>query len=476
MKSVLKKNRQHLSDISNDSRHTKKNSLFLAYPGIHQDGRSYIEAAIKKGAQVIFYEKKNFIWKKSWNVAHHAITDLQNKEGEIAHIFFKEPSKKLLTIGITGTNGKTSCAYWIAEIQNLLGKKTGLIGTLGYGYKKLKPHTYTTPDAISNQRILRQFKNKKMKSAVIEVSSHALSQGRVNGVLFDVAVFTNLSRDHLDYHLNFNNYFNEKKKLFHVPSLKVAVINIDDSYGKKLRTSLNKNKIKVLSYGIKGGDIKAIDIEYSNSSTCFKIEYKKEIYEVKAPLIGEFNVYNLLAVIASLVASGYPIQKIVKKISFLSQVPGRMERLGSKNTPKIFVDYAHTPDALKKALQTLKKQTDGNLICIFGCGGDRDTGKRKDMAEVASNIADINFITSDNPRNENPKTIISQISKYMKGYYRAEPDRNKAIEKAIKYAKKDDMILIAGKGHETYQEIKGVRYPFSDQTCAKKALKVYKAN
>ena len=153
-----------------------------------------------------------------------------------------------------------------------------------------------------------------------------------------------------------------------------------------------------------------------------------------------------------------------------------MERLGSKNTPKIFVDYAHTPDALKKALHTLKKQTDGKLICIFGCGGDRDTGKRKDMAEVASNIADINFITSDNPRNENPKTIISQISKYMKGYYRAEPDRNKAIEKAIKYAKKDDMILIAGKGHETYQEIKGVRYPFSDQTCAKKALKVYKAN
>ena len=213
MKSVLKKIRQHLSDISNDSRHTKKNSLFLAYPGIHQDGRSYIEAAIKKGTQVIFYEKKNFVWKKLWNVAHHAITDLQNKEGEIAHTFFKEPSKKLLTIGITGTNGKTSCAYWIAEIQNLLGKKTGLIGTLGYGYNKLKPHTYTTPDAISNHRILREFKNKKMKSAVIEVSSHALSQGRVNGVLFDVAVFTNLSRDHLDYHLNFNNYFNEKKEV-----------------------------------------------------------------------------------------------------------------------------------------------------------------------------------------------------------------------------------------------------------------------
>ena len=476
MKSVLKKIGNHFSDISNDSRHTKKNSLFLAYPGMHHDGRDYIEAAIKKGAKAILYEKKNFVWKKSWNTKNFPVKDLKNKEGEIANIFFKEPSKQLLAIGITGTNGKTSCAYWMAEIQNLMGKKTGVIGTLGFGYKKLKSHAYTTPDAISSHRILKQFKDKKMKSVVMEVSSHALSQGRVNGILFDVAVFTNLTRDHLDYHLNFKNYFNEKKKLFYFPSIKVAVINIDDLYGKKLKTLLTKNKTKVLSYGIKSGDIRATDIAYSNSSTSFRIGYKKQIYQVEAPLVGEFNVYNLLAVIASLIASGYSIQKIVKQISLISQVPGRMERLGSKNTPKIFVDYAHTPDALKKVLETLKKQTDGNLICIFGCGGDRDTGKRKDMAQVASKIADINFITSDNPRNENPKNIINEISKYMKGSYRIELDRDKAINKAIKHAKKNDVILIAGKGHETYQEIKGVRYPFSDQKYARKALKAYKAN
>ena len=476
MKSVLKKIGNHFSDISNDSRHTKKNSLFLAYPGMHHDGRDYIEAAIKKGAKAILYEKKNFVWKKSWNTNNFPVKDLKNKEGEIANIFFKEPSKQLLAIGITGTNGKTSCAYWMAEIQNLMGKKTGVIGTLGFGYKKLKSHAYTTPDAISSHRILKQFKDKKMKSVVMEVSSHALSQGRVNGILFDVAVFTNLTRDHLDYHLNFKNYFNEKKKLFYFPSIKVAVINIDDLYGKKLKTLLTKNKTKVLSYGIKSGDIRATDIAYSNSSTSFRIAYKKQIYQVEAPVVGEFNVYNLLAVIASLIASGYSIQKIVKQISLISQVPGRMERLGSKNTPKIFVDYAHTPDALKKVLETLKKQTDGNLICIFGCGGDRDTGKRKDMAQVASKIADINFITSDNPRNENPENIINEISKYMKGSYCIELDRDKAIDKAIKHAKKNDVILIAGKGHETYQEIKGVRYPFSDQKYARKALKAYKAN
>ncbi|CAM8393024.1 UDP-N-acetylmuramoyl-L-alanyl-D-glutamate--2,6-diaminopimelate ligase [Candidatus Methylopumilus planktonicus] len=476
MKSVLKKIGHRISDISNDSRHIKNNSLFLAYPGLHNDGRTYIEAAIKKGAKIILYEKKNFVWKKTWHTEHYAVSELKNKEGEIAHTFFKKPSKQILTIGITGTNGKTSCAYWTAEIQNLLGKKTGVIGTLGFGYKKLKSHTYTTPDAISNHRILRQFKNQKIKSAVMEVSSHALSQGRVNGILFDIAVFTNLSRDHLDYHLNFRNYFNEKKKLFEFPSLKVAVINIDDSYGKKLKNFLVKNKTKVLSYGIKSGDIKATHIEYSNSSTRFQIAYKKETYKVEAPVVGEFNVYNLLAVITSLIASGNSIKKIVKQISYISQVPGRMERLRSKNTPNIFIDYAHTPDALKKVLQTLKNQTDGNLICVFGCGGDRDAGKRKDMAEIASNLADINFITSDNPRNESPGKIIKEISKHMKGSYCIEFDRHKAIEKAIMNAKKDDVVLIAGKGHETYQEIKGIKHPFSDQTCARKALKVYKAS
>lgn len=476
MRSVFKKIGHRISDMSNDSRHIKKNSLFLAYPGIHNDGRAYIEEAIKKGAKVILYEKKNFVWKKTWNIEHYAIPELKNKEGEIAHAFFKKPSKQILTIGITGTNGKTSCAYWTAEIQNLLAKKTGVIGTLGFGYKKLKSHMYTTPDAISNHRILRQFKNQKIESAVMEVSSHALSQGRVNGILFDIAVFTNLSRDHLDYHLNFRNYFNEKKKLFEFPSLKVAVINIDDSYGKKLKNFLVRNKTKVLSYGIKSGDIRATHIEYSNSSTHFHIVYKKETYKVEAPVVGEFNVYNLLAVITSLIASRNSLKKIVKQISYISQVPGRMERLKSKNTPKIFIDYAHTPDALKKVLQTLKNQTDGNLICVFGCGGDRDVGKRKDMAEIASNLADINFITSDNPRNESPRKIIKEISRHMKGPYRIEFDRHKAIEKAIMNAKKDDVVLIAGKGHETYQEIKGIKYPFSDQKCAREALKGYKAS
>lgn len=476
MKSVLKKIEYNLSDISNDSRHVKKNSIFLAYPGIHTDGRKYIAEALKKGAKAIVYEKKNFTWQQSWDASHYGINDLKNNEGEIAHIFFKKPSKELLTIGITGTNGKTTCAYWISEIQNLLGKKTGLIGTLGYGYKKLKPHVYTTPDAIFNHRILKEFKTEKIKSVVMEVSSHALSQGRVNGILFDVAVFTNLSRDHLDYHLNFKNYFDAKKKLFHFPSLKVAVINIDDAYGKKLKLSLVQNKTKVITYGIKNGDIRASHIEYSLSSTTFQLITKKETYKVKAPIVGEFNVYNLLAVISGLVGSGLPIQKVIKQVSHISQVPGRMERLGTKLTPQVFIDYAHTPDALKKALRTLKDQTEGKLVCVFGCGGDRDKGKRKDMAEAASDLADTNFITSDNPRSESPKKIISEISRSMSGAYKIEIDRHKAIFKAIEQAKKQDIILIAGKGHETYQEINGVRYPFSDKKYVKKALKKYKTN
>ena len=476
MKSVLKKIEYNLSDISNDSRHVKKNSIFLAYPGIHTDGRKYIAEALKKGAKAIVYEKKNFTWQQSWDASHYGINDLKNNEGEIAHIFFKKPSKELLTIGITGTNGKTTCAYWISEIQNLLGKKTGLIGTLGYGYKKLKPHVYTTPDAIFNHRILKEFKTEKIKSVVMEVSSHALSQGRVNGILFDVAVFTNLSRDHLDYHLNFKNYFDAKKKLFHFPSLKVAVINIDDAYGKKLKLSLVQNKTKVITYGIKNGDIRASHIEYSLSSTTFQLITKKETYKVKAPIVGEFNVYNLLAVISGLVGSGLPIQKVIKQVSHISQVPGRMERLGTKLTPQVFIDYAHTPDALKKALRTLKDQTEGKLVCVFGCGGDRDKGKRKEMAEAASDLADTNFITSDNPRSESPKKIISEISRSMSGAYQIEIDRHKAISKAIEQAKKQDIILIAGKGHETYQEINGVRYPFSDKKYVKKALKKYKTN
>ena len=476
MKSVLKKIEYNLSDISNDSRHVKKNSIFLAYPGIHTDGRKYIAEALKKGAKAIVYEKKNFTWQQSWDASHYGINDLKNNEGEIAHIFFKKPSKELLTIGITGTNGKTTCAYWISEIQNLLGKKTGLIGTLGYGYKKLKPHVYTTPDAIFNHRILKEFKTEKIKSVVMEVSSHALSQGRVNGILFDVAVFTNLSRDHLDYHLNFKNYFDAKKKLFHFPSLKVAVINIDDAYGKKLKLSLVQNKTKVITYGIQNGDIRASHIEYSLSSTTFQLITKKETYKVKAPIVGEFNVYNLLAVISGLVGSGLPIQKVIKQVSHISQVPGRMERLGTKLTPQVFIDYAHTPDALKKALRTLKDQTEGKLVCVFGCGGDRDKGKRKEMAEAASDLADTNFITSDNPRSESPKKIISEISRSMSGAYKIEIDRHKAIFKAIEQAKKQDIILIAGKGHETYQEINGVRYPFSDKKYVKKALKKYKTN
>ena len=476
MKSELKKIGLHLSDISNDSRFVKKNTLFLAYPGLHFDGRNYIPEAIKKGAKAILYEKKDFVWKKSWNVPHLSIDDLKNKEGEIAHIFYKEPSKKIYTIGVTGTNGKTSCTYWIAELQNILGKKTGLIGTLGYGCKKLKNHAYTTPDAISNHRIFKDFKENHVKSVVMEVSSHALAQGRVNSIHFDVAVFTNLSRDHLDYHLNFKNYFNEKKKLFHFPSLKVAVINIDDVYGKKLKTSLAKNKLKVITYGIKGGDIRATHINYSTSRTTFRLHFKKEIYQVDVPLVGEFNVYNVLAVVSSLISSGFEIKKIIKQLACISQVPGRMEKIGKKSTPKVFIDYAHTPDALQKALETLKGKTYGKLICVFGCGGNRDTGKRQAMAKAVSKLADMSFITSDNPRNESPKKIVNEISKFMKGSFKIEIKRDKAIEKAIQFAKKEDVILIAGKGHEKYQEINGIRYPFSDQKCTKNALKHYKTD
>ena len=351
---------------------------------------------------------------------------------------------------------------------------SALIGTLGNGrYGQLQPGTHTTPDAVTVQQLMADYRDQGIQTVIMEVSSHALAQGRINGVEFDTAVLTNLTRDHLDYHGDMQSYAAEKLKLFLTPGLKNIVLNLDDTFSDLIRSEL-KQQVSLITYARQdsSADYSVSDIRLDNKGIHFKLQHGQQSWPVSAPLIGEFNIDNILAAIAVLAAQGYALRNIITAVNDLQTVPGRMDKIniaGQVQQPLIVIDYAHTPDALAKALQAVRAHTskEGKLYCIFGCGGDRDQGKRPLMAQAAEEQADQIMITSDNPRSEEPEQIIKDINSGLKNPQTVwtETDRETAIARVLNAAGPQDSVLIAGKGHETYQEINGTRLPFSDRDC-----------
>ena len=463
-----------VKSITADSRQVQAGSLFLAYPGDKSDGRNYIADAIEHGASAVLWDAEDFEWNADWDVENKPIKALRLQASAIAGQFYNNPSKKMWMIGITGTNGKTSISQWLSQCFNHLGNKTAVIGTLGNGLpNQLSATANTTPDAMLLQAMLADYVQQDVKNVAMEVSSHGLHQGRVNGVHFNVAVLSNLTRDHLDYHGTFEAYADAKRSLFVGKDLKVAVLNADDAFGQKLEAELTQVGMQVLTYGIDSGMVRATELHFDNTHFAFYAHTPDGNASVKASLIGRFNVYNVLAVLATLLASKVSLEDAVEAISHLESAAGRMQTMGGGALPLVVVDYAHTPDALEKVLTTLKAQSSAKLICVFGCGGNRDAGKRPLMGKVASDIADAVVVTSDNPRDEDPAQIIQAIVGAMQGNYTVEVDRAKAIFNGIRAAKPLDIVLIAGKGHEDYQEIAGNKQPFSDVEQAQTALQKY---
>lgn len=469
-----------------DSRKVQPGDTFLAFAGETQDGRRFIPQAIAAGAGAVIWERHGFRWDPSWNVPNLAVSRLRAKAGAIASHVYGDPSSRLWVIGATGTNGKTSCTHWIAQSMDALGRRTAIIGTLGIGFPgSLAAAATTTPDAVAVQESLADFLARGASCVAMEVSSHALEQGRVNGVRFAVALFTNLSRDHLDYHGTMDRYAAAKARLFRWPCLGRAVLNLDDPFGRTLAEQAQAGDAELIGYGF-GADahraaqargtalVRGTGLELSESGTRFRVDSPWGEAEVVSPMLGRFNAENLLAVLATLLASGIALEDALRGLRAVQPVPGRLQQLGGEGQPLVVVDYAHTPDALEKALLTLREVTRGDsrvrLLCVFGCGGDRDRGKRPLMGEVASRLADLCFVTSDNPRSEDPHRIIKDVTAGMGANYRAEEDRASAIYRAIQDARPGDVVLIAGKGHEAYQEVSGRRLPFNDAEVARACL------
>lgn len=468
-----------IKSITTDSRQVQVGSLFLAYSGDVSDGRDYIPDAIKNGASAIIWDTENFEWNAEWDIENVGIKHLRQQSGAIASQFYKAPSEKMWMIGVTGTNGKTSITQWLSQCFNNLNHKTAVIGTLGNGLpNQLSETSNTTPDAVLLQRLLADYAQQGVQNVAMEVSSHGLHQGRVQAINFDVAVLSNLTRDHLDYHITFEAYAAAKRSLFEYSDLKCAVLNADDDFGQVLTHDLNAADKTVLTYGIEQGDVRAENLRFGTTNFSFDAVTPYGNAAVQVNLVGKFNVYNVLAVLATLLVSQVSLADAIAVIAQIESAKGRMQMLGGGNLPLVVVDYAHTPDALEKVLDTLKQQASSKIICVFGCGGNRDKGKRPEMGKVATRLADAVVVTSDNPRDEAPDGIIEDILKDMHGNgmqrnYMVEPDRAKAISVGILSAKPNDIVLIAGKGHEEYQEVKGKKHYFSDIEQAKDVLKIY---
>ena len=447
--------------LSSDSRRSAAGAAFFAYPGEGADGRAYIGNAVAQGAAAVIWEEERFVWRPEWRVPNAPVRGLKQQAGRIAHEFYGRPSESLWVCGVTGTNGKTSCSHWISALLSKAGTQSAVIGTLGAGTPgSLQPLANTTPDALEVHALLKKILDEDNKAVAMEVSSHGLVQGRVSGVAFDCALFTNLSHDHLDYHGSMEAYAESKARLFDAPGLGAAVLNLDDPFGAWLVQRL-AGRVRVIGYGFADAAAVRVD-EYLPSKILERIDIGQ---------LGRFNVSNALGVLGCLLAYGLSFKDGVELLRALPPVPGRMEKIADR--PLVVVDYAHTPDAIDKVLQALlplARERGGRLLAVFGAGGDRDPAKREMMGAVAARLADAVLVTSDNPRSEDPLAIISQIEKGMPGGHRVEPDRARAIEDAVRSAAAADVVLIAGKGHEDYQEIAGKRLPFSDAAVARAAL------
>jgi len=464
------------STITADSRQVVPGALFLAYAGESADGRAYIADAINNGASAILWEPEGFIWDKNWQVENKPVVSLKQEAGVIADQFYASPSSQLWMVGVTGTNGKTSVTQWLGQCFDYLGRQTAVVGTLGNGLlNQLTPTANTTPDALLLQKLLASYVEQKADVVAMEVSSHGLSQGRVNGVQFDVAVLTNLTRDHLDYHGTVENYALAKEKLFKWDSLQSVVLNSDDDFGQAIKQKLSNSAVKVLTYGIDSGGVRASNIRFDNGAIQLMVTTPNGQAEMQVDLVGRFNVYNVLAVLATLLVSDVAFDDAIDAVKHLKPLNGRMQQFGGGNLPLVIVDYAHTPDSLENVLLALKEEAKQALICVFGCGGNRDQGKRPLMGKVASALADSVIVTTDNPRHERAEDIIQAILKGITGECIVEADRAKAIALAIANAQVDDVVLIAGKGHEDYQEIAGEKHHFSDVEQVELALQAYQA-
>ncbi|GMR20752.1 MAG: UDP-N-acetylmuramoyl-L-alanyl-D-glutamate--2,6-diaminopimelate ligase [Gammaproteobacteria bacterium] len=464
---------RELVDLFLDSRAIIPGALFIAVTGVTDDGHEYIAAAVDRGAIAVLCEKEPNTISQESVVTVVVIEDLKNRLGLIADRFFGSPSSRLKVIGVTGTNGKTTCTQLLAQALNMSShdnsqKHCAVIGTLGNGFiNDLEPTLNTTPDSITVHRLLAQFADAGAEYVCIEVSSHALHQGRVDGVCFSTAVFTNLSRDHLDYHGDMMAYMVSKSQLFYMPGLRSAVINVDDEYGSKLYKELkarNEPQLLLLGYAAEQGDIKTNVISTSEKGLLLSVNMDSKQIEIECPLFGKFNAMNIAVVLAVLHIEGYRPEEMPAIISQLHPVLGRMECFRASNTqPMVIVDYAHTPDALYQALESVREHCTGELWCVFGCGGDRDKGKRHEMGAIADQYADRVVVTNDNPRTEDPDTIINSIVAAMKHKPVIEKQRRTAIQYAVTHARPDDAVLVAGKGHENYQIIGTEKILYSDR-------------
>ena len=453
-----------ISRLSTDSRRCAPGVAFLAYRGAAADGRQHIGDAIARGASAVVWEKEGFAWRDEWRVPNAPVPGLKEKASELAHQLYGRPSESLWVCGVTGTNGKTSCSQWIAAA---LGVKTGVIGTIGAGFPgSLAPLPNTTPDAVEIQSLLKDFREQGAAAASMEVSSHGLAQGRVNGVRFACALFTNLSHDHLDYHGTMAAYGEAKARLFDMPGLGAAVLNLDDPFGMELARRL-RGRVRTIGYSLSGRQ--AAD-EYIVADDALNVRSSWGGARASISQLGRFNVSNALGVLGCLVANGIPFEEGVRRLASLPPVPGRMQAVG--DAPLVVVDYAHTPDALENVLRALRPvaaKRGGRLAVVFGAGGDRDPTKRALMGAIAARLADQVLITSDNPRSEDPLKIIEAI-RAGAPRFDFEVDRAAAISRMVAAADERDVILVAGKGHETYQEIAGRRQHFSDEEHARAAL------
>ncbi|PWT71095.1 MAG: UDP-N-acetylmuramoyl-L-alanyl-D-glutamate--2,6-diaminopimelate ligase [Proteobacteria bacterium] len=459
--------------LETDSRQIRPGDVFVAMPGGRVDARALIPQAIAAGAVAVIWERDGFAWDPSWLLPNVSVQNLRTHLGTLASRAYGQPSRHLWVAGVTGTNGKTSCSHWIAQSLGRLGRRTGVIGTLGNGFPgRLATATHTTPDAVAVHAQLAQLLAEGAMGVAMEVSSHGLDQGRVNGVSFAAALFTNLSRDHLDYHGDMGRYGAAKARLFHWPELRHAVINLDDRFGAELAASLDRSRVDVLGYGFGRGEISGHHLDLSKRGLSLEIETPWGPAAIRSQLLGGFNAANLMGVLGILLAAGIELHAAAGVLEKVEPVVGRLQLVRRAGRPVVVVDYAHTPDALEKVLETLRGVLGprGRLLCVFGCGGDRDPGKRPLMGEVATRLADHTIVTSDNPRSEQPLAIIDQVLVQAHPTYEVEADRAAAILKAIRGARPDDIVLIAGKGHETYQEIAGRRLPFSDADVASAAL------
>ncbi|MGH8594300.1 MAG: UDP-N-acetylmuramoyl-L-alanyl-D-glutamate--2,6-diaminopimelate ligase [Gammaproteobacteria bacterium] len=463
-----------VSGLAMDSRGVQPGDLFVACAGTSTHGARFLAAAFRAGAAAALLETDS----RKLDLASFPglvvpVPDLGKKASLLAHRFFGQPSRDLTVIGVTGTNGKTSVSHFIAQALNeSAAGPSALIGTLGHGsVGRLTPQHMTTPDPITVHRLLAGLLQQGVRSVAMEVSSHALAQARVDSVAFDTAVFTNLSRDHLDYHGDMQRYGEAKKKLFHCHGLQNAVINLDDPFSPELIAAL-PGEVSLVGYTLGLSDAKTGKalrgrlLQASQRGIQVQVGFSAAQGVIQSPLLGRVNAKNLLAALGALLATGVPFTRAVETLSRVSAVPGRLEVFrGGAGQATVIVDYAHTPHALQEALSAIRALCSGRLWCVFGCGGDRDPGKRAEMGEIATRLADRIVLTDDNPRFEDPAAIIGDILTGIadKTRVRVLHDRALAIREAIAEASVEDTVLIAGKGHETYQELAGTRHPFSDR-------------